>query len=235
MNTYTLKIYQDTGAENPWNAWDCQAPLFTEWSREYNEWQYNLNVSMLIDLLPKSKLNKNILKLFWLDDTENYPIMRIDYKSKADFVSDSLREHVENTVENIEALANILKLPTYSWTSRGSCQWDCINCVLVMTPAWIKEVGIDTRDSQKMIEDLKNESKTFDSWAWWNVYLYSLIENIPLYHEDKTISTETEENIIDSCSWFYGDDWLNQILESIPETHKHLFEKAKENIIYPRY
>lgn len=234
QNTFTLKIYNDTSAENPWEDTDWLAPLFTEWTREYNEWQYNLNVSILIDLIPNWKLNKNILKLFWLDEKENYPINRIDYTLNTDFIIDSLHEHVENNTENIETLASFLKLPFYSWTSRGYCQGDCIKCILVITPEYIKITGINAKDTDKMQHDLKNQSELFDAYAWWNVYWYSLVENIPLYHEDKTLSTETEENIIDSCWGFYGDDWLEQILESLPEEHKHLFENAKENIIYPR-
>lgn len=234
MKNYSLKIYNDTSVENPWKNTDWLAPLFTEWTRDYNEQSYNLNVSILIDLIPKWKLNKNILELFNLDTKENYPINRIDYKLNIDFIIDSLREHVENTIDNIETLASFLKLDYYSWTSKGYSQGDRINCILIMTPDYIKTTGIDIKDSKKMQEDLKSQSKLFNAYAWWDVYGFEAIENIPLYHENKTLSTETEENIIDSCWWFYGDDWLNQIYESIPETHKNLFENAKENIIYPR-
>lgn len=234
QNTFTLKIYNDTSAENPWEDTDWLAPLFTEWSREYNEQSYNLSVSILIDLVPHSKLNKNILSLFDLDIKENYPINRTDYNNQADFILDSLREHVENTVENIEKLADYIKLPYYSWTSRWYSQGDSIDCILVVTPDYIKTTGINAKDTDKINHDLQNQSKLFDAYAWWDVYGFRLIENVPLYHKDWTLSTETEENIVDSCWGFYGEDWLEQIFESLPEEHRHLFENAKDNIIYPR-
>lgn len=235
MKNYSLKIYNDTNPENPWKDTDWLAPLFTEWSREYSEQSYNLNVSILIDLLPIGKLNKNILALFNLDEKENYPYTREDYNKKSDFIIDSLREHVENTIENIETLASFLKLDYYSWNSTGYSQGDRINCILVMTPEHIKTTGINAKDKEKIQEDLKSQSKLFDAYAWWDVYGYQCIETIPLFHDDKTLSTEVEENIIDSCYWFYGDAWLAQIKESIPEEFKNLFDDAKANIIYPKY
>ena len=236
-STYTLKIYHDDCAETPWTSWDCLPPLFTEWWRDFWDHEYNLSVSILIDLIPESKLNKNILELFWLDQKENYPIYREDYNKKSDFVLDSLRHHVDNTVENIEGLARYLKFPYYSWTSTGYSQGDRIDCILVMTPDYAKTVGINRKkfvniSEQENIKFLKKESKLFDAWAWGDVYGYRLIENVPLYHADWTLSEETEEKEIDSCWWFYGDDWLAGIKNHIPEEHHHLFENASENIIY---
>lgn len=237
-STYTLKIYHDDSAENPWTSWDCLPPLFTEWGRDFWDNEYWLSVSILIDLIPESKLNKNILELFWLDQEDNDPIIREDYQKKSDFVSDSLHRHVENTVENIETLASFLKLPYYSWKSRGYSQGDCIDCIMVVTPEYAKTVGINRKkftnvsDDKEIIKLLKEDSKLFDAWAWWDTYGFRLIENIPLYHADWTLSDETEENEIDSCWWFYGDSWLEDIKNYLPEEHRHLFEKAKENIIY---
>lgn len=240
MQSHTLKIYYDDTAENPWTSWDTLPPLFTEWWRNYWNTEYNLSVSILIDLIPKSKLNKNVLDLFGLDQLDNDPIQRQDYIKKSDFVLDSLLRHVENTVENIETLAWYLQIPFYSWRSTGYSQGDSLDCILVATPEYLKQAGINRKkyDNQKDHKEiqslLKEDAKLFDAWAWWNVYGFQLIENVPLYHEDGTLSQETEENIIDSCWWFYGDSWLDQILESLPEEHKHLFENAKDNIIYPR-
>lgn len=230
-NTHTLKIYHDQSAENPWTSWDCLPPLFTEWGRDFWNHEYNLSVCILIDMIPESKLNKNVLELFWLDQEENYPIYRHDYNKKSDFVLDSLHRHVENTRDNIEDLARYLKLPYYSWTSQWYSQGDCIDCILVATPEYQKERGIKLTHEEE-IQNLKAKSNLFDAWAWWDVYGYRLIENVPLYRADWTLSEEKEENEIDSCWWFYGDEWLEQIQSELPEDHKHLFEKAKENIIY---
>ena len=230
-STYTLKIYHDDCAENPWTSWDCLPPLFTEWWRDFWDNEYNLSVSILIDLIPKSKLNKNVLALFNLDEKENHPIYRHDYNKKSDFVIDSLREHVENTQENLITLANYLNLPYYAWTSRGYSQGDCIDCILVSLPDYQKERGTKLTHNEE-IQELKNTSKLFDAWAWWDVYGFRLFENVPLYHKDWTLSEETEEKEIDSCWWFYGDDWLNQIFNELPQEHKHLFEDAKSNIIF---
>ena len=238
MKTHTLKIYHDQFAENPWTSWDCLPPLFTEGGREYGDTEYWLSVSILIDLIPESKLNKNALELFSLDQNDNHPINREDYHKKSDFVSDSLRRHVENTVENIDTLAEYLNLPAYLWTSRGYWQGDCIDCILVLTPEYAKTVGINRKkfanvsDDKETIKLLKEDAKLFDAWAWWNVYGYELIELIPLTRPDGTLSTETEEKEIDSCWWYYGDSWLADIESNIPEEHRHLFEKASENIIY---
>jgi len=236
MKTHTLKIMHDTNSENPWTSWDTLPPLFTEGWRDYGDTEYNLSVSILIDLIPLSKLNKNILELFNLDKEENYPITRQDYTKKSDFVIDSLHRHVDNTVENIETLASYLKLPYYSWNSRGYSQGDSIDCILVVTPEYAKTAGINRKkfanvsDDKETIKLLKEDSKLFDAYAWWDVYWYELVEHIPLTRPDGTISTETEENIIDSCWWFYGDDWLEQIKSELPDEHQHLFDDARKNI-----
>ena len=107
---------------------------------------------------------------------------------------------------------------------------------MVVTPEYAKTAGINritnVSDDKEIIKLLKEDAKLFDAWAWWDVYGFRLIENIPLYHEDWTLSDETEENIIDSCWWFYGDSWLEDIKNHLPQEHRHLFEEASKNIIY---
>lgn len=226
MNT-TIKIYNDSDAQNPRTSRDGQPPLITRWWRYYWDNGYWIDIVQFI----QSKLhNKNmyaIADVLWYsrEDIEKEKSYYSDKKSIeviADYICDEWTD-----LEDIENILDILKVKNYRWTSRWYSQWEVIDCILIATDEWIKDTGIKTKDI-----DLRGESKLFDARAWWDVYWYRVIEYKDTFLSDWTMASIKEEEL-NSCSWYYGDE-LDSIYDEVKSywITKEQFEEAKENLIY---
>lgn len=225
-----LKIYNDYNAVNPRKARDCEPPLITKWGRDFWDNEYWIDILKFI----RSKLNKKnmykIADVLWYsrEDIEKEKSYYSDKKS-IEVIDDYLYNELEN-IDDIENILDILKVKNYKRVSRWYCQWDVVDCILIATDTRIKDTGIKNKDVQQSLVD---SAKLYDARAWWDVYRYRLVKYNELYNKDWELSKQTEEEIIDSCWWFYWDDWLQQIFEDTKSywITEEIFEKAKENII----
>jgi hypothetical protein len=96
---------------------------------------------------------------------------------------------IDRDTETLELIASILNLSTYRWTSRGYT--DAIDCIFIAP--FNTENPISPDDYISTVE-LESYAPLFDAYAWGNVYGY------------QTLSTKTEDSIVDSCYGFYGED-----------------------------
>lgn len=225
-----LKIYNNIHAENPRTARDCQPPLITKWWRNFGDAEYWIDIIQFV----RWKLNKknmySIAEVLWYSKEEvKSRIDRYSYYNWYSVIEDLVCE--VSDIEDIESILDILKVKNYRWTSRWYSQWDVIDCILVATDDRVVSTGIKNKD---IMQSLKNSAKLYNARAWWDVYWYRVIQYNDIYDKNWQLSLQKEDEIIDSCRWFYWDDWLQQIFD---ETKIHwitedIFEKAKENIIY---
>jgi hypothetical protein len=232
MYIHTLKILHDDSPKNPWIDWDCEPPLFTQgnngyWKFTYNfEW-YTSPIRAILSTLSDNQLARKQKEFakppFGIDTTE-----KREWYTTGEFIRESIT-YLSDDVEYIQTLCELYNIPHLQWTSCGHSQSDWLECILVLTPEYIKKTGIKPKQYN---DTLTASRKLFDAYIWWDVYGYQLTKHIPLTRPDGTLSTETEAHIVDSCWWFYGDDWLNEIKSNLLPEHQHLFDDAKNNIQY---
>jgi hypothetical protein len=232
-SNFSLKIVYDMNASNPFDDWDCNPPLFTEgWqyfgNKPYNFWQDN-PIRELLEYISDTKLARNFEKITGeidgIDADDFDETIMIEW-TKGEWLRDQLWS-ISITCDHIETLARIAKLSYKRWTSTGYAQGDSIDCISVLTPEYLTLTGSRPKHHEDI---LTGAQKLWDAYAWWEVYGYRIIEHKPLYTADGKLATETQDEIIDSCYGFYGEDWLKQIKDNLPEEHKHLFVESP--IIY---
>jgi len=146
---------------------------------------------------------------------------RYNFGDEVDFASDDfgnwseMQEHIEN---NLNA---VICIPIYLYDHSGitintqgfSCPWDSGQVgFLYVTKEKLKENYAVTILDPELIERarkvLENEVKTMNQYITGDVYGFQLIKR----------EAGKEEEIVDSCSGFYGNDIKkNGILDYIPE------------------
>ena len=225
----TLKIVNDVDAENPRTEWDGQCPLITNWGRDFWDKSYWIDI---VDFVSKRLNNKNmykILEAMWYTKDDIYKERQYTDTCNREIILNRISSDIWYDMDIIESILDILKVRNYRRTSRWYSQWYCISCIIVYTDDYIKEIGIKKKD---IYDAMKWDKKLFDAWAWWDVYGFQIIEHKPLYHADGTLSSETEDEIVESCYWFYGDDGLDTIQSEVACYWITIeqFENAKENI-----
>jgi len=130
-------------------------------------------------------------------------------------------------INDIEKILDILKVKNYKRKSRWYSQWDVVDCLLIATDEYIENTWLNKKDIE-----LKTEAKLFDTRAWGDVYWFKIIEQVPLYKEDGSLYGYDDGEIVESCYWYYGDDWMDQIKSEVANywITEDQFENAKENI-----
>ena len=218
MSNYSIKIYYDYDAENPWTNRDDMTMLYTDWGRNF--WQKSYAWFDFYKLA-KDKINKdNAYKIIEvIGYTKEQADIEVSDNNYIDIVECTIDRLYDESpdIKQMETILDILWYNTYRWTSKGYSQGDCIDCLLVSDD---KDYNFD------------DDVKLFNARAWWDVYGYNIIEHKPLYNADGTLSHVTDDEVIDSCWWYYWDDWLEQIRDEVKKyVTKEQFDEAKDNII----
>lgn len=201
---YTLDIQSDDNPENPFTEWDCEPPLmFQVWDTVTHCWTDSI-ISILIDLTTHRDLaihRKEILEV-----------------SNTDTLNDT-------NIPLVEILARIAKIPYLRYESKGYSQGDSADVLIILTPEYIEKIWAKKDSYESHLLDAK---KLFNAWIWWDVYGYTLTENIPLYTIDWILSKNTDTELVDSCWWFYGDDHTtNGLKDNLPDFARPHLENLK--------
>jgi len=191
---YTITVEHDTFSENPWKDWDYMPPLYV-----YDGTFGDINggsryignsVNILDELLEMTtdkqleSIKDKISDVYELDEDED------------------LRENIENNrgdkeeFRYIKLLCNLHNIKYKTWTSCGYSQGEELDCIMVALPDFIKETGIKNKDIAKSLD---NDAIVADAWFWGDIYEYII--------EDK------HGEQIDSCSGYYGMDFIKSGLE----------------------
>ena len=227
--SYTLSIYHDEHHSNPFTEWDSEPPLMYKYDRDVTHYGTDSIISNLLDLITDRRLTlskKIILDAYDSKTEEEIREEKYDSQTFVDAIRDELKRDGDN-IELIETLASIAKVPYLRFDSRGYSQWDYADALILLTPEFFTRTGCNPKDSDKILKQTKN---LFDSWAWWDVYSFQLSEHIPLTRPDGTLSNETEDNLIDSCSWFYGDDGIESIKNHLPDFAKSTIDSLTYSV-----
>ena len=209
---YRLKIWQDENADCPFLNWDCEPSVSWDF---YNEIQGNHE--RIIEEI-NSKLTEGIVKRHSKKILEIMDLCCEDYTytEKVDEIFWQL-PHLKLT--QYAQLCELLKIPNYLHSSRGYCQGDYSNVLIVLTDDDIKRVGFNAKEWLKDSKYFLSTAKLFDNWAWGDTYGFTIevLKRYTKIYEDGTTKESSEWEEIDSCGGFYGYDVeKNGILEHIP-------------------
>jgi len=219
-----LSIFHDVDACNPFEEFDGNAPLMFDSYAHSNEQDYSKGSihEYVKEQATRGKIlrhQKELERILELD----FKMMRQNEFTTEDLINETLYEIGRANVEELAVTCELLKVKYLNYTSRGYSQGDSANVLIVLTDEFFNETGCKKRDSKKIIDGAK---ELFNAWAWGDVYGFSVIEVTTC-----KCCNNDEENVIDSCGGFYGDNFEeNGMLEYLPEElHEELrnFDKSK--------
>lgn len=93
------------------------------------------------------------------------------------------------------------------YDSRGYSQGDYADVLIILTTEFFQRTWCNPKDEKEILDGTK---KLFDAWIWWDVYGFTLIEHRPLYTEDNVLSIITDDDVLESCWGFYGEDSIEE-------------------------
>jgi hypothetical protein len=219
---YTIEICQDEGPENPFEVWGCEPPLLTfyggrhSYTKAYNDapeswWD-------VLRFLPETVWERGnraaFLKEFILPlgvSLREYAedVRRVgELDACAEILGDKLGAKPDgwgaacDWFEMAESLLKYAGIPCLYERSNGYSQGDATLCLVVLTPEWIKKVGVPPEHFESTC---KGAIELYSAWAWGDVYGVSEILAPGPVDEDGD-ETEGEEIEDGSCWGFYGRD-----------------------------
>lgn len=209
---YRLKIWHDSDASCPFLDWDCEPSV--AWD-SYNELQGNHEriINEIEEKLTYGIVKRHSKKILEVMDL---PCNDYTYSEKVDEIFWQL-PHLK--LVQYAQLCKLLNIPHYLHSSRGHCQRDYCDVLVVLTDEDIQRVGFDVKQWTKDEELFKSTCKLFDNWAWGDTYGFTIEElrrYTKIYEDGET--EESEEWVeIDSCGGFYGyNEKENGMLDYIP-------------------
>lgn len=249
-NGYRIRAVQDTDAQNPFEEYDGNWPIvvysgrsdgFTAHDkvpgadvdaplRRFSDTQLVHNQKALAALFDRTI--RDIATEY--DDTgdDEEPA---NYLYDADILRHAFQHELDCGIEDSKRLSiyselyTILGIPSYVTTSRGHCQGDWAEILVVATPEACEEFGLekpmlgvgpDAHITTYWDDRLESTADLWGYWAWGDVYGY--IIEAPVYDEDGEIVDWVDACQHNSCWGFYGDDHHEsgleeQALDAVPD------------------
>lgn len=231
-NGYRIRAERDDDAANPFEEWDGNWPLLVRYDGSITAYDKVKGPSvdhvlgrftdeqLVHDQIAIAKaLGASIsqLAIDWLgayDDDAPPP----KYIHDADALTEAFYRQLgevedSDKLDTWAALYDLLGVPTLSYISRGYCQGDYAELLIVATPEACEEFGTASTRAGGFgpyahvdaywEKNLTGTGDLYGAWAWGDVYGY--IVEAPLYDEDGEIE-DWEEVPGGSCWGYYGDD-----------------------------
>jgi len=204
MNTiiykgFTIEIEHDDYAENPFDAWDGNAPILVHPCGHFERAPACYGLEFELPALSKEEIKANLKEVRSILGysslmsalTELAPACRASYFGDIEqYVNDSISkifddETMSDQIELIAQVYRMKSIPAIVQSVRGSARGDYAEVLAVALPSWIEETGV----CPEFIEsNLRGAISLYGSWAYGEVYGYSI------------------EGIGDSGCGFYGSD-----------------------------
>lgn len=232
MEKLRLKIWRDDYPVNPWKDWDCEPPLLFESGRNsFTDFSDGSIVRFIEDKATRGLVLRHQKALS--------EIMGVDVEGmETDDKVWELQDCIGRcNVEELAKLCDLFKIPNLQYTSRGYSQGDWADVLIVLTDEFFERTGANKKHSESILEETQ---KLFDNWCWGDVYGFTIekaVEYVRIKKEDfesgvNDFEEELEWEQVDSCSGFFGDDFMeNGMADYVPE---ELHEQLK-NYNYEDY
>lgn len=208
---YTATVTPDYHAENPFEAWDCQAPvaIFNLSARRMEDYGTGPDLIGLYRLLPPALFETpegiaQVMDACKVDKEELVELLEEwgTSEAQAPDYEDAIGEllmappyHWGEAVEYFDAMdatARLAGLACHLAQSNGYSQGDCALVFSCATPEFLETSGVL---AEHAAEVCKGACDLWGAWAWGDVYHVSNI-----CRED---GTEVEDA---HCGGYYGDD-----------------------------
>lgn len=216
LRGYRIRAVRDDYPSNPFEDWDCNWPIAVYCDRDIKVYDKVEKGRPIDD--PLARFNNHALVHDQIaiaealgTDISTITAYRSDkvvkYCRDADLLregfAEELREYVERSryLDVCAELYTILNIPHLLQTSRGYCQGDYAEVLVVATPEAVAEFGCENVTA----EDLQGTVDLYSAWAWGDVYGY-VVERPTGWDDDGEV-TEWEEVENGSCWGYYGADF----------------------------
>lgn len=241
-----LRAVHDEDASNPIEDQDGHWPMLTYSGRHasimgYDEKVHGVMVDAPLDRFTDEHLihdQKAIAEALGCDPYAEFECRWIRH-------ADALRQFFEDAIGDIydskkldtyAELYELLGIPYLSTTSRGYCQGDQGELLIVATPEAQKQLRSQPADmddetwAKTLQEDMQNQAKLYDAWAWGDVYGYVIERQRDYLFADEEDETDSEWVEVDACWGFYGSDfdWSGLEDAAIEAAEHHLPKELKE-------
>ena len=228
---YTAEIYPDNSPENPFEAWDCEAPIAVlNWQRYHAKFENykgaELNLSILLDHIPAEKWEtregkREILHAlpFPMSDIRDEMLNMGNFRDAMSELVYDLKpygwsEWIEY-FDTMESLAAVAGIPCHLTQSNGYSQGDSALVFTAALPAWVERAGTAPEYQHQAC---KHAADLWSAWAWGDVWGVARIVSPDGY--------EVEDA---SCWGFYGDHETSGLLDHCLEIVKiHRWETEQE-------
>jgi len=192
-NGYRIKAVRDDNASNPFEDWDGNwpiaiyydgsikvyektkgAPLRDVLSR-FNDAQLVFNQKHIEKLLRAERIDLHMHGIDW-DEDASPPKWVTDGAALRSWFEDAIGNEYDSKVLDIyEELYKLLGVPCYKTTSRGYCQGDWAEVLVVATPEAVAEFGC----KEVAESDLEGTADLYSAWAWGDVFGYVIEKPVP--------------------------------------------------------
>lgn len=146
----------------------------------------------------------------WSIETDLAEWLRDNWRVASESKADALREYFGNALgdvsdgdklETLAALYGVLKIPAAVLSSRGHCQGDYAELLIVATPEAQAAFGwkSGSRTPEQIRADMEAQRDLYSAWAWGDVYGYIV--------EKRCADDPDEWEDVDSCWGYYGSDF----------------------------
>jgi hypothetical protein len=146
-----------------------------------------------------------------------------DGDTEGEEVYDELIDSIDySNLEQLEEILDFLSLPNILYTSRGYSQGDWADVLIVATDEFFERTGANKESVEEILEGTKS---LFDSWAWGDVYGFTVEEGttiqVVVKETQEVLREEIDWEQTDSCGGFYGYDFENNgMMDHIPDELK---------------
>lgn len=214
---YKIEVTQDEGPENPFEAWDCEPPLIAFYAGRHSQaTSYQgapETLREVLHLLPASTWERGNRMQFYKEIMERFGLKEVAgeirrqgnaFEAFSDLLTAEYGEKPQGWkaakywFELVESLLNFAGIPCLNTQSNGYSQGDSTLLLVILTPEWIKKVGLGSDHGECM----QGAADLYGAWAWGDVYGVSAIR-APGEDDDDDNGEEISDG---SCWGFYGRD-----------------------------
>jgi hypothetical protein len=201
---YTIDVVRDEFAANPFTDWDCNPPLLASHGRD-GVTEYGLDTDL--PRLTREQIRANAKDIAehlncktLLRAVRLYEPFSVLGQDSVEAVNNAIAEYASglyrNGSDHFSLLAECWRWAGYQaldTCTTGYCQGHYADVLVVATPEWLKEVGLDPTDTERIQKNLEGAAELYGHWCWGDVYGYQ-------------ITGPEREELDDTCFGFYGID-----------------------------
>lgn len=177
---FEIEICLDSDYDNPFEDWDCEFPLMYSGGRNMGEKDFsngdidNYLKYYLSDNQITKHLTKilNMIELPKLEFDIDYPPREWTKSERKDVLWKKMADWISESLDNRASFCSEFGIKHYYGNSSGYGQGDWAKVFICWTPEFAKITGHEYKDVTD--EGLKGTKKSFDAWAWGDVYGYNI-------------------------------------------------------------